>query len=82
MACGDRFFLVDGGDWCLPSIRGDDGARLPRGRETACQGRPLPRENRQPSPKFAAFNAASKLSALERVSSAAIVIDAGAAQYK
>jgi DNA-binding CsgD family transcriptional regulator len=68
------FFSVDGGDWCLPIFRGDD----PFTREDATRlARVGPYLGKIVSlaQKFAAFDAVSKLSALERVRCAAIVID-------
>ena len=75
MVCGVIFFLVDGGDWCLPIYRGDD----PFTPEDAIRlARVGPHLGKIVSlaQKFAAFDAASKLSVLERVNSAAVVIDA------
>jgi DNA-binding CsgD family transcriptional regulator len=69
------FFSVDGGDWCWPIFRGDDpftpedAIRLARVGPFLAKVVSLAR-------KFAAFDVTSKLSALERVSSAAVVIDA------
>ena len=69
------FFSVDGGDWCWPVFRGDD----PFTPEDATRlGRVGPYLAKIVSLalKFTAFDLTSKLSALERVSSAAVVIDA------
>lgn len=69
------FFLVDGGDWCLPIYRGDD----PFGHEDATRLAtvgPYLGKIVGLAQKFAAFDVTSKLSALERVRCAAIVIDA------
>ena len=68
------FFLVDGGDWCLPIFRGDDPFTREDATRLAKVG-PYLGKIVSLAQKFAAFDAASKLSALERVSSAAIVID-------
>ena len=72
------FFLVDGGDWCLPIYRGDDPVYARRSRLLRLAARVGPYLGKIVSlaQKFAAFDAASKLSALERVSSAAVVMDA------
>ena len=69
------FFSVDGGDWCMGFYRGDD----PFAPEDATRvGKVGPYLARIVSlaQKFAAFDTASKLSALERVSSAALVLNA------
>jgi DNA-binding CsgD family transcriptional regulator len=69
------FFLVDGGDWCLPIFRGDDPFTREDATRLAWVG-PYLGKIVGLAQKFAAFDAASKLSALERVSSAAVVMDA------
>ena len=69
------FFLVDGGDWCLPIFRGDDPFTPEDATQLARVG-PYLGKIVSLAQKFAAFDAASKLSAFERVSSAAVVIDA------
>jgi DNA-binding CsgD family transcriptional regulator len=71
------YFSVEGGDWCLPIYRGDDrGPFTPaEAKDLAKVGPPLAKVVSL-AQKFAAFDAASKLTALERVSSAAVVIDA------
>jgi DNA-binding CsgD family transcriptional regulator len=69
------FFSVGGGDWCLPIFRGDDPFTSEDAARLARVG-PYLGKIVSLAQKFAAFDAASKLSALERVNSAAIVIDA------
>jgi len=69
------FFLVDGGDWCWPIFRGDDAFTPDDAIRLASVGAYLGKIVSL-AKKFAAFDAASKLSALERVSSAAVVVDA------
>ena len=69
------FFLVDGGDWCWPIFRGDEPFTREDATRLAGVG-PYIGKIVSLAKKFAAFDAASKLSALERVSSAAVVIDA------
>jgi DNA-binding CsgD family transcriptional regulator len=69
------FFSVGGGDWCLPIFRGDDPFTSEDAARLARLG-PYLGKIVSLAQKFAAFDAASKLSALERVNSAAIVIDA------
>lgn len=70
------YFSVDGGDWCFPIYRGGD-----RGPFTSEDARllagvgPYVAKLVGLARKFAAFDTASKLSALERVSSAAVVLD-------
>ena len=63
------FFLVDGGDWCLPIFRGNDPFTREDATRLAVVG-PHIGKIVSLAQKFAAFDAASKLSALERVSSA------------
>jgi DNA-binding CsgD family transcriptional regulator len=71
------FFWVEGREWCLPLFRGPDGGPF------------TPKEARRLAPigphvakivsmaeKFAAFDVESKLSAMERLRCAAVVIDA------
>jgi DNA-binding CsgD family transcriptional regulator len=71
------FFSVEGGDWCLPLFRGDDrGPFTPEDARRLARVGPYLGKIVSLAQKFAAFDAASKLSALERVSSAAVVIDA------
>ena len=71
------FFSVEGGDWCLPLFRGDDrGPFTPEDARRLASVGPYLGKIVSLAQKFAAFDAASKLSALERVSSAAVVIDA------
>jgi DNA-binding CsgD family transcriptional regulator len=71
------YFSVEGGDWCLPIYRGED-----RGPFTPTDARRLTKVGPSLAKivclarKFAAFDAASKLSVLERVNSAAVVMDA------
>jgi DNA-binding CsgD family transcriptional regulator len=69
------FFLVDGGDWCLPIFRGDEPFTREDAIRLAGVG-PYLAKVISLAKKFAAFDAASKLSALERVNSAAVVMDA------
>ena len=69
------FFSVDGGDWCWPIFRGDDPFTPEDATRLARVG-PYLGKIVSLAQKFAAFDVTSKLSALERVSSAAIVIDA------
>ena len=69
------FFSVDGGDWCWPIFRGRPPVYARR-RGTLAGVGPSLAKIVSLARKFAAFDAASKLSALERVNSAAIVIDA------
>ena len=69
------FFSVEGGDWCLPVFRGD-GPFTPEDARRLARVGPYLAKIVSLAQKFAAFDAASKLSALERVSSAAVVIDA------
>jgi DNA-binding CsgD family transcriptional regulator len=71
------YFSVEGDDWCLPIYRGDDrGPFTPAEAEGLAKVGPTLAKVVSLARKFAAFDAASKLSALERVSSAAMVIDA------
>ena len=69
------FFSVEGRNWCLPVFRGGDPFTREHARRFAKVGAYLAKIVGL-AEKFAAFDLASKLSALERVSSAAIVIDA------
>ena len=69
------FFSVDGGDWCWPIFRGDDPFTSEDAIRLARVG-PFLAKVVSLARKFAAFDLTSKLSALERVSSAAVVIDA------
>ena len=67
------FFSVEGGDWCLPLFRGDDrGPFTPEDARRLARVGPYLGKIVSLAQKFAAFDAASKLSALERVSSAAV----------
>ncbi len=71
------FFTVASHDWCFPLFRGGDGG--PFTPEEALRLAPIgPHVAKVVSlaEKFAAFDATSRLSALERVSCAAVVIDA------
>jgi DNA-binding CsgD family transcriptional regulator len=71
------YFSVEGDDWCLPIYRGDDrGPFTPADAKGLAKVGPSLAKVVSLARKFAAFDAASKLSALERVSSAAVVIDA------
>jgi DNA-binding CsgD family transcriptional regulator len=69
------FFSVEGRNWCLPVFRGGDPFTREHARRLAKVGAYLAKIVSL-AEKFAAFDLASKLSALERVRSAAIVIDA------
>jgi DNA-binding CsgD family transcriptional regulator len=69
------FFSVEGRNWCLPVFRGSDPFTREHARRLARVG-PYLAKIVSLAQKFAAFDLTSKLSALERVSSAAIVIDA------
>ena len=69
------FFSVEGRNWCLPVFRGGDPFTREDARRLARVG-PYLGKIVSLARKFAAFDLTSKLSALERVSSAAIVIDA------
>jgi DNA-binding CsgD family transcriptional regulator len=71
------YFSVEGGDWCFPIYRGGDrGPFTPTDARRLAEVGPYIAKIVSLARKFAAFDAASKLSALERVSSAAVVIDA------
>jgi DNA-binding CsgD family transcriptional regulator len=72
---GGAFFSVEGRNWCLPVFRGSDPFTREHARRLARVG-PYLAKIVSLAQKFAAFDLTSKLSALERVSSAAIVIDA------
>ena len=69
------FFSVEGRNWCLPIFRGGEPFTREHARRLARVG-PYLAKIVSLAQKFAAFDLTSKLSALERVSSAAIVIDA------
>jgi DNA-binding CsgD family transcriptional regulator len=69
------FFSVEGRNWCLPVFRGGDPFTPEHARRLARVG-PYLAKIVSLARKFAAFDLTSKLSALERVSSAAIIIDA------
>jgi DNA-binding CsgD family transcriptional regulator len=74
---GLAYFSVEGSDWCLPLYRGDDrGPFTPTDARRLATVAPYLPKIVSLARKFAAFDAASKLAALERVSSAAVVIDA------
>ncbi len=74
---GLTYFSVEGSDWCLPLYRGDDrGPFTPTDARRLAKVAPYLAKIVSLARKFAAFDAASKLAALEQVSSAAIVIDA------
>jgi DNA-binding CsgD family transcriptional regulator len=74
---GLAYFSVEGSDWCLPLYRGDDrGPFTPTDARGLAKVAPYLAKIVSLARKFAAFDAASKLAALERVSSAAVVIDA------
>jgi DNA-binding CsgD family transcriptional regulator len=71
------FFSVDGGDWCFPIYRGGDrGPFTPEDARRLAKVGPYVAKIVSLAQKFAAFDVKSKLSALERVNSAALVIDA------
>jgi DNA-binding CsgD family transcriptional regulator len=71
------YFSVEGDDSCLPVYRGDDrGPFTPADAKGLAKVGPSLAKVVSLARKFAAFDAASKLSVLERVSSAAVVIDA------
>ncbi len=71
------FFSVGGGDWCLPLFRGADrGPFTPEDARRVGSVGPYIAKIVRLAQKFAAFDVTSKLSALERVNSAAVVIDA------
>jgi DNA-binding CsgD family transcriptional regulator len=71
------FFSIEGGDWCFPIYRGDDrGPFTPEDARRLASVAPYVAKIVSLAQKFAAFDVTSKLSALERVNSAAIVIDA------
>jgi DNA-binding CsgD family transcriptional regulator len=72
---GGSFFSVEGRNWCLPVFRGGDPFTREHARRLARVG-PYLAKIVSLAQKFAAFDLTSKLSALERVSSAAIVVDA------
>jgi len=69
------FFSVDGGDWCMGFYRGDDPF-TPEDATRVGKVGPYLAKIVSLAQKFAAFDTASKLSALERVSSAAVILDA------
>jgi DNA-binding CsgD family transcriptional regulator len=71
------YFSVEGGDWCFPFFRGDDrGPFTPEDARILGGLGPYVAKIVRLAQKFAAFDLTSKLSALERVNSAAIVLDA------
>src|ERR1700722_7764435 len=72
---GGGLFSVERPNWCLPVFRGSDPFTREHARRLARVG-PYLAKIVSLAQKFAAFDLTSKLSALERVSSAAIVIDA------
>jgi DNA-binding CsgD family transcriptional regulator len=69
------FFSVEGRNWCLPVFRGGEPFTREDARRLARVG-PYLGKIVSLARRFAAFDLTSKLSALERVSAAAIVIDA------
>src|ERR1700722_6522219 len=69
------FFSVEGRNWCLPVFRGSAPFTSEHAKRLARIG-PYLAKIVSLAQKFAAFDLTSKLLALERVSSAAIVIDA------
>ena len=69
------FFSVEGRNWCLPVFRGDDPF-TPEDAKWLARVGPYLGKIVSLAQKFAAFDATSKLSALERVRCAAVVIDA------
>jgi DNA-binding CsgD family transcriptional regulator len=69
------FFSVDGGDWCWPIFRGDDPFTPEDATRLARVG-PYLGKIVSLAQKFAAFDVVSKLSGMERVRCAALVIDA------
>ena len=68
------FFSVEGRNWCLPVFRGGDPFMPEDARRLATVG-PYLAKIVSLARKFAAFDIASKLSTLERVNCAAVVID-------
>ena len=72
---GGSFFSVEGRNWCLPVFRGGDPFTPEHAKRLARVG-PYLAKIVSLAQKFAAFDLTSKLSALERVSAAAIVVDA------
>jgi DNA-binding CsgD family transcriptional regulator len=70
------YFTVEGGDWCFPIYRGSDrGPFTPEDARRLASVGPYVAKIVRLAQKFAAFDITSKLTALERVNSAAIVID-------
>jgi DNA-binding CsgD family transcriptional regulator len=71
------FFTVEGSDWCMSFYRGDNSGPFTRedAKRLGAVG-PYLGKIVSLAQKFAAFDATSKLSTLERVSTAAVVIDA------
>jgi DNA-binding CsgD family transcriptional regulator len=70
------YFSVEGDDWCFPIYRGGDrGPFTPEDARRLASVGPYVAKIVRVAQKFAAFDVTSKLSALERVNSAAIVID-------
>ena len=71
------YFSVEGRAWCLSLYRGDDqGPFTPEDAQLIGGVGPYVAKIVSLARKFAAFDVASKLSILERVRSAAVVIDA------
>ena len=71
------FFSVEGREWCLPLLRGSDrGPFTPEEARRLAPIRPHVAKVVRLAEKFAAFDVASKLSGMERVRCAAVVIDA------
>jgi hypothetical protein len=70
------YFSIEGDDWCFPIYRGDDrGPFTPEDARRLASVGPYVAKIVRLAQRFAAFDVTSKLSALERVNSAAIVID-------
>jgi DNA-binding CsgD family transcriptional regulator len=70
------YFSVEGGDWCLSLFRGgDSGPFTPEDSRLVGGVGPYVAKIVSLARKFAAFDVASKLSTLERVCCAAVVID-------
>jgi DNA-binding CsgD family transcriptional regulator len=71
------YFSVEGGDWCFPIYRGGDRSPFtPKDARRLAEVGPYVAKIVSLARKFVAFDLTSKLSALERVRSAAVVIDA------
>ena len=77
------FFSVEGNNWCFPIYRGGDhGPFTPEDAKRLAPVGPYVARIVSLAQKFAAFDVTSKLSALERVNCAAIVIDAAGRAIK